>query len=238
VNPSRFYGDGVSSQRGSGRHPGDRSGNGRSAADGDIVEQGSSHPPVSWRLPSASWRLPPVRWRRPATAALILAAAGLIVGLVTGYVTGDRQSHGRSPRSQPGSPTAQALNGGFPLSQEGPECSAQTHGELQLGVQVTNDSATALVLGPVAADLPMGGLVPVARGWGTCGELPSDIPEPNTALPPGGSAWFTATFRVLVRCPGPLPVGFTLRYQMDDQQYTAQLPGFSDLSQVPYAGCS
>jgi hypothetical protein len=108
---------------------------------------------------------------------------------------------------------------------------------LQLGVEVKNISASGLVLGRIGVILPIGGLAPVAQGWGTCGELPSAIVEPNTALQQGASAWFTVTFRVLVACPGPLPVAFTVRFQLDGQVNTAQLPGFSDLSQVPYSGC-
>jgi hypothetical protein len=129
------------------------------------------------------------------------------------------------------------VNNGFPLSQDGPSCATQIGQELELGLEVRNVSATPLVLGRIGIILPIGGLTPVAQGWGTCGELPSAAVEPNTAVPAGGSAWFTVTFRVLVPCPGPLPVSFRLRYQMDDQQYTAQLPGFSDLGQVPYTGC-
>ena len=45
----------------------------------------------------------------------------------------------------------------------------------------------------------------------------SDQPDvlvviPDNAIPAGGSAWFTVTFKVLVKCPGPLPVQFTLGY--------------------------
>lgn len=221
----------MSSPHDGGSQPGDPAGSGKSPAGGDILELGSSRPPVRWRLPS-------VRWRRPPTVALILGAAGLIIGLATGYAAGARQAHGAAPLSQPGSATAQTVEGGFPLSQTGPWCSTQTGGELQLGVQVTNVSATALVLGQIGVTLPIGGLTPVAQGWGTCGELPAASVEPNTAVPAGASAWFTVTFRVLVRCPAPLPVRFTLRYQLDGQPYTAKLPGFVDLGQVPYTGCS
>jgi hypothetical protein len=57
-------------------------------------------------------------------------------------------------------------------------------------------------------------------------------------LDPGASIWFTVTFKVLTGCPGPLPVQFTVAYDLNGQPVVAQLPGFSDLSEVPYTGCS
>jgi hypothetical protein len=47
----------------------------------------------------------------------------------------------------------------------------------------------------------------------------------------------TVTFQVLVKCPGPLPVQFTVGYDVGGQHAVATLPGFPDLSQVPYKGC-
>ena len=60
---------------------------------------------------------------------------------------------------------------------------------------------------------------------------------PDNAIPAGGSAWFTVTFKVLVKCPGPLPVQFTLGYDQLGREATIRLPGFEDLGDVPYASC-
>jgi hypothetical protein len=57
-------------------------------------------------------------------------------------------------------------------------------------------------------------------------------------LSPGASTWFTVTFKVLVRCPGPMPVQFLLDYVQRGRPASARLPGFNDLSQVTYSGCS
>jgi hypothetical protein len=203
--------------------------------DDDILEQGSDRPPVL-RWPSA------LRWPRagrwPARrAAVLLAAAGLVVGLVAGYAAGDR--HGGAHAAPLGSgAAAEALAaGGFPLSQEGPACSAQLGADLQLGLQVTNVSPATVTLRQVRAVLPIGGLAAVARAWGTCGELPQADAPGTDVLPPGASTWFTITFKVLLQCPGPVPVQFTLAYVERGRPVTVHLPGFDDLSQVPYSGC-
>ena len=59
----------------------------------------------------------------------------------------------------------------------------------------------------------------------------------STVLPPYGTAWLSVTFRVLVACPGPLPVQFSVGYQENGRTGSAQLPGFPDLGQVTYTGC-
>jgi hypothetical protein len=60
-------------------------------------------------------------------------------------------------------------------------------------------------------------------------------------LPPtlgrGASTWITVTFQVLVSCPQPLPVQFTLDYDQQGRAAAIRLPGFPDLAQVPYIGC-
>lgn len=195
------------------------------------MQQGSGREPLWSRLPV------PAQLRRPRTAALILAAAGLIIGLAGGYVAGTGHSRDGARGSKPQAST-EALNGSFPLTQTGPWCSRQSSRQLQLGMQVTNLSGTALVLGQIRAQLPAGMLTPVASGWGTCGQLPAESIEPSTMVPPGATAWFTVTFRVQVRCPRPVPVAFTIGYQAGGGQHLAKLAGFADLAQVPYTGCS
>ena len=201
-----------------------------SATGEDVLEQGS-------------WRGPVLRWR-PPRAALVLAAAGLLAGLAAGYAVGVR--HAGKPPPPPPSPAATQTApsftaGGFPLSQSGPGCSAQLGHELQLGVEVTNLSATALTLRRVEVVLPLGGLKATSQAWGPCGELPGAGEAPGNISPPtlapGGSAWFTVTFKVLVTCPLPLPVQFTLDYDQGGRRAAMPLPSFPDLSQVPYSGC-
>jgi hypothetical protein len=177
---------------------------GRPPAGDDVLEMGS--------------RRGPVLRRRPPAAALVLAATGLLVGLAAGYAAGVRHAGKPVPPSRPAaSQTAQSFSaGGFPLSQTGPGCSAQIGHELQLGLEVTNLSVTAITLRRLEVVLPMGGLKATSQAWGPCGELPAPGGTPGNTLPltlgPRASAWFTVTFQVLVRCPQALPGHFTLDY--------------------------
>jgi len=195
----------------------------------DVLEQGS-------------WRGPVLR-RRPPRAALVLGVVGLLVGLVAGYAVGVRHAgkpHSPS-RATPSQTRPSFSAGGFPLSQSGPGCSAQMGHELQLGLQVTNLSATAVTLRRVRVVLPLGGLKATSQAWGPCGELPPAGQAPGNIFPPtlgpGDSAWFTVTFQVLIKCPTPLPVQFTLVYEQGGRRAAMPLPSFPDLGQVPYAGC-
>ena len=165
-------------------------------------------------------RLVPRWW--PPSAALVLGAAALLGGLVVGYAAGARHAggHAAAPSPSPAAgPAAPFSAGGFPLSQSGPQCSVQTGRELQVGLQITNLSPVAVRLRRVEVVLPLGGLRVTSQGWGPCGELPATGETPGGILPPtlgrGASSWITVTFQVLVRCPQPLPVQFTLDY---DQQ--------------------
>jgi hypothetical protein len=192
---------------------------------------------VSW-WPSVRRRVPLPRWPSRAAAAL-LVAAGLVAGLVAGYAAGDHRAAGRpAPALTPYPPSqaAQLAVGGAPLGQ-GPACSAQVGSDLQLGFQVTNVSASAVTLRKVVAVLPIGGLRALTQGWGACGELPQPDATITVILAPGVSTWFTITFKPLVRCPGPIPVQFTLDYVQRGRGAAAHLPGFEDLGRVPYSGC-
>jgi hypothetical protein len=68
-------------------------------------------------------------------------------------------------------------------------------------------------------------------------ESGSSTPGSATVLPPNGTAWLSATFRVPAGCPSPLPVQFSVSYQDNGRAGTAQLAGFPDLGQVTRTGC-
>jgi hypothetical protein len=168
------------------------------------------------------------------------------------------------PPPPPGGP-AYASNFGVVelsgLAQTGGACSVQRGRELQVGVEVINLSETAVTLGRVRPILPLGGLRLVSQQWAPCGalspswqaadggmivlvkssagvvEVGSATPGGAAVLPPNGTAWLSATFRVLVACPSPLPVQFSVSYQENRRTDTAQLAGFPDLGQVTYTGC-
>ena len=193
-------------------------------------------------------RFLPPGWR-PSRGAGVLAVAALIAGLAAGYAAGDRHARGSAalPRpagtAAPPAPPAPAPAATFssanppPLIQDTAACSAQTGRELQLGVQVTNRSAAPLTLRTARAVLPLGGLRQVTQQWAPCGALPDGLIPAGDILPPGASTWLTVTFQVQVRCPAPAPVQFTVGYLAQGRPAAASLPGFPDLSQVPYSGC-
>jgi hypothetical protein len=75
-----LYHDEVSSQDEGWRRPDYPPWSGEPVVGPDILGQGSDRPPIRHR--------PAVRWRRPPTVAIILGAAGLLVGLAAGYAAG------------------------------------------------------------------------------------------------------------------------------------------------------
>jgi hypothetical protein len=201
----------------------------------DVVESGGGR---RFRLPD---------WR-PSRAAEILAVAALAVGLAAGYAAGSSRSGGAAARPQPTVTVTTPPSGSAPaasftfanspaLFQDTSECSMQTGTELQLGVQVTNQSTEPIELQTVRAVLPLGGLKQLTWQWGPCGELSDSVSQADLILAASDSVWLTVTFKVQVQCPGPLPVEFSVGYVLQGPRVTASLPGFSDLGQVPYSGC-
>lgn len=213
----------------------------------DVLELGSRS------LGGRGLRLPG-GWR-PSRGAGILAGATLVVGLAAGYAAGDRHATAASPRvtatvtaiprpAQSASgiaapATAFSFADSTALTQDVASCSTQTGHELQLGVQVSNQSTDTITLRTARAVLPLGGLKPLAEVWGPCGSLQAGTLGADTAvlLQPGATAWLTVIVRVQVPCPAPLPVQFSVGYLAQGRSVTASLPGFSDLGAVPYSGC-
>ena len=214
----------------------------------DVVEQGGRR-----FFPSLNWRPP---WRPPRGAAILLAV-GLVIGLAAGYAAGHRQA----PRNASASPTASAspalpvpppapqivikgtaiqgtgsvFTDGLALTQDTGTCSVQSGRELQLGVQVTNSSTEPIVLSRIRTVFPLSGLKVVSQQWAPCGAI--GAVQGPVALEPGDSTWFSVTVQVLVACPAPLPVQFTVSYTYAGEAAIVTLPGFPDLGQVPYTGC-
>jgi hypothetical protein len=214
----------------------------------DLVELGGRPLRLPGWLPS---RLPGRLRSRlpgwpPSRGAAVLAAAALIVGVAAGYAAGDRQARGNAVLPKPAataSPSASANGDSFSLAsspaltQGTGACSVQAGHELQLGVQVTNQSTTAITLQGAKTVLPLPGLKQVTWQWTTCGAIPAGFAEDDDVLLPGQSTWLSATLKIQVRCPGPVPVQFSVGYLAQGKSVTASLPGFPDLSQVPYSGC-
>lgn len=215
--------------------------------DEDIVEQGGRPLRLPGWLPS---RLP---GGRPSRGAGLLAVAALAVGLAAGYTLGDRHGRGApaagasasaapavggSSAASPAVSAPFALTASPTLTQDTGACSQQAAGQrLDLGVQVTNQSAAPITLEAVKAVLPLGGLAQTGWHWGPCGAIPPTPGQSLAILMPGESTWLTVAFRVSLHCPAAAPVQFSIAYRAQGKPATASLPGFSDLGQVPYSGC-
>ena len=209
----------------------------------DVVEQGGRR-----FFPSLNWR--------PPRGAAILLVAGLVIGLGAGYALGYRQvprnispsasSSSASASSTPAPPSrlvtlepipgpAAVFSAGLALTQDTGTCSVQSGRELQLGVQVTNESPVPIGLGRIHTVFPLGGLRVISQRWAPCGAIGAD--QVPVSLGPGDSMWLSVTVQVLVACPGPLPVQFTVDYTGAGEHTAVDLAGFPDLGDVPYTGC-
>ena len=219
--------------------------------DGDeVVVQGGRR-----LFPALNW--PPMNWRPPRSAAILLAV-GLVIGLGAGYALGYRQvprnASPTPPSASPAPPvpvgapapilvTLEPVQGSGTVFSSGPAltqstgtCATRSGRQLQLGVQVTNESAKPIMLGKIRTVLPLGGLRVIAQQWAPCGA--TGAVQVPASLWPGDSTWLSVTVQVLVTCPEPLPVQFTVGYTWAGEAASANLPGFSDLGQVPYPGCT
>lgn len=177
-----------------------------------------------------------MKWRPPRGAAILLAV-GLVIGLAAGYATGYRQAprNASAPPTPSSGPASTVFTDGLALTQDTGTCSVQSGRELQLGVQVTNQSGGAIGLGGFRTVLPLSGLKVVSQRWAPCGAIGA-VQVPDT-LGPGESTWLSVTVQVLVACPAPIPVQFAVGYTYAGKAATVNLPGFPDLGGVPYTGC-
>ena len=163
------------------------------------------------------FRFPDWRPSRLSRGSAILAAFTLLVGLAAGYAAGHVPAGNRAAAPPPPRTTASPAPPPVAISpaliQNATGCSAQVgRNLLQLGVPVTNQSATAVTLGWIDVTTPLGGLRIVSQQWGPCGALPTGQEMVGDKLAAGDTTWLTATFKVLVKCPGPLPVQFSVGY--------------------------
>jgi len=186
-----------------------------------------------------------------------MAALTLVAGLAVGYAVGHGQGQGTV--AAPGKPAAsagQAPGGagsgtivavapsassnffGSALTQIPGTCSVQVGRNLELGIQVTNQSGERVLLKSVKAVPLMSGMLKVLSWrWDPCGFDNDGIVPETVELRPGETTWVTAVVQPLIACPAPAPLQFQVTYSVNSQQSTFKLPGFSDLSAVRYSGC-
>jgi hypothetical protein len=181
----------------------------------DIIESGPDGPP---------------RAQRGIAVGLTLAL--VVIAALAGYLFGSRHRDATATPRAPSSPTAQA--GTQPIAGTGKRCSAQLKDQLQLGIEIINQSTTTTTLRQVQAVLPLSGLRATVSTWGSCGQLRASQSGDDYPLPAGATAWLAVTFDILVPCPGSRPVRFRVNYTQVGESATADLPGFADLGDVPY----
>jgi hypothetical protein len=170
--------------------------------------------------------------RPPLRIAVGFALVVIVVAAMVGYLFGSRQGGTTATPGTPSTSTAPAVDP--PIAGTSKRCSVQLKDRLQLGIEIVNQSATTMTLREVQADLPLRGLRATATTWGSCGQLPPTASGDDYPLPAGATTWLTITFDVLVACPAPIPVGFTIHYTQASRSGAADLPGFPDLGNVPY----
>jgi len=224
---------------------------------GDVIEQGAD--PGGSRRPrfdASRWLgfLGPdaggdgPRWR-PSRGAAVVAAVALVAGLGAGYAAGKGTRGAALPPARlspavvvttPSAPPNPPVDPGPPIEQFPESCSAQTGSELQVGVEVENDSATAVNLVGVKTTFPAsnGVLQEVSWVWEPCGAISYGLYQSTVDLQPGASAWLSVTLKVNVPCPEAYPVQFNVTYIRAGTAGTTQLPGFPDLGSVPYKDCA
>jgi hypothetical protein len=180
----------------------------------------------------------------------VLAAVTLLAGLAAGYAAGRDTGGAGAPAPNPaGTPsvsvslaigaTQYPFAGGPAVVQLPPSCSVQHGTQLELGVDLMNQSGAAVTLTGVSAVFPGGGRALREAGWewATCGAIPAGAYQSPAQLPPGATTWLTVTVRVLVRCPAAYPVLLKVAYTGGDGSATELLSGFNDLGDVGYSGC-
>ena len=119
------------------------------------------------------------------------------------------------------------------VSVTGRQCAAQVGHELQLGVEITNDTKHAVSLTAIDVDVPLPGLSLRAKQFATCGAIGGNTgPQP---LAPGNSTWISATFDNHLPCRvSSSEIIFTADY--DDGRTATS--GFSNLPDIAFAGCT
>jgi hypothetical protein len=192
-------------------------------------------------------------WRPSPGGAILLAAVTLLAGLAAGYAAGKGTNGGAAtPRPSvsgsagaPGAATATSQRSdpladvGAAVEQVPESCSAQNGSQLQLGIDVTNQSKAAVTLTGVKPVFPgdAGALREITWEWAPCGAITFGAYQPTVHLAPDETAWLSVTFKVLVTCPAAYPVQFRVSYTSLGTSASTTLTGFPDLGDVPYMGC-
>lgn len=167
--------------------------------------------------------------------ALAILAAGLLIGFFGGRLTAHQTRHTASSSSSASTPVVVPI--GDPVAMTGARCAVQVGSDLQIGLEIINQTQHTVTLGAIRAMFPLGGLRAIASGVGTCGALPGTQIPPPALLSPGETEWIHITVAVRVACPEPIPVWFKVSYASAGKTGSTVLAGFPDLGPVSYRNC-
>ena len=176
-------------------------------------------------------RLP---WRLFAAAAAVV----VVVAGVVGYVIGDQHGAAMTMARPLVSPT-RVVEPLSTVSVTGRQCAVEVGHQLQVGIEITNDTRQTVSLKAIDVDAPLPGFNVRAKQFGTCGVVGGNTgPQP---LAPGNSTWISATFDNHLSCQGPsssnistASIIFTVHY---DDGLTAT-GGFSNLPDIALPACA
>jgi hypothetical protein len=180
-----------------------------------------------------------VDWWRMRRTQYLFTAVLLVVAVIVAYQLGSRAKKAApSPVVSSPQPVASTPIDRSPaLAETGLQCAAQVGKQLQVGIQIINQSVRPLTLMTLTPTMPGGGLRATSQARGTCGQLTLTAPIAGTVLAPGATIWSTMTLDVLVSCPGAYPVQFSFVIAQGRTGSTVKLGGFNDLGGVTYSGC-
>lgn len=207
------------------------------ATTGEIIQFGG----LGARWPFRQVRFPRLPHLPTNLASAAIALATLAVGLPIGFFGGLLTAHPNAHAARPAEPTSTSIvvpefaTSGIALT--GARCALQVGNNLQLGVEITNETRHAITLGAIHPLFPLGGLRAISSGARTCGELPQTSVVPAGPLAPEAAQWIETTVAVRLACPEPLPVWFRVGYTDAGKPGTALLAGFPDLGPVSYRHC-
>jgi hypothetical protein len=203
--------------------------------DADMIQFGGL--PVRW--PFGGMHMPhlPPAMRLRVTIALAALAAGLLVGFIGGRLTAHQPGHKTRSSSPVSAPAVIPQFASTVVALTSARCAVQVGNDLQLGVEIINETRRTVALGAIRPMFPLGGLRMVSSGIGPCGELPSTQIPPTALLSPGATTWIHITVAVRLTCPEPLPVWFRVSYASAGKTGVTVLAGFPDLGPVSYRHC-
>jgi hypothetical protein len=183
------------------------------------------------------------QWWQQRSGELGVVGVLILAAVVVGYLIGSAHRSSGSATSAPSvapsssSPVPAAVGAGAVLVDTGARCADQVGDQLELGIEIANRSGASVRLGQVQSVLPLGGLRFSRGSLGPCGGLGLVQSIPGATVQAGSSVWISAVFDVLLTCPTPLPVQFSVDYSQGQRTGTASLAGFADLGGVSYSGC-